>query len=340
MIIVLKKDCSEQDVSELESEVESLGYIPHTIHGVVRTVIAAVGDETSHQSLLSMESDPRVERVIAIQKRWKLVSREHSTTTHQINVAGKIIGGDDFHVIAGPCAVENYDQLKKSAQGALDGGATFIRAGAYKPRTSPYDFQGLGAEGLELLSKVKMELGTPIVSEIVKVTDIPAMNEVVDIYQIGTRNALNYALLEAVAETGKPVLLKRGMSATIEEWILAAEYLAKSGNQNIILCERGIRTFETSTRNTLDISAVAVAKQETHLPVFVDPSHAAGRRDIIPQLSKAAAAVGADGILVEVHFAPEEALSDSKQQLSPVMFKELMADLEPFVVAAGKKIAQ
>jgi len=231
-------------------------------------------------------------------------------------------------------------QMMTVAKAVKAAGATLLRGGAFKPRTSPYDFQGLGAEGLNILKVVKQAVGLPVVSEITRQTDLDAMVDIVDVLQIGARNAMNYSLLEAVAKSGKPILLKRGLASTIEEWLLAAEYIAKNGNPNVILCERGIRTFENATRNTLDISAVALAKQECNLPVIVDPSHAAGRRDLIPALSKAAIAAGADGLMVEVHQHPEDALSDSSQQLTPAAFKNLMQSLRPFAKAAGKEFCR
>jgi 3-deoxy-7-phosphoheptulonate synthase len=249
------------------------------------------------------------------------------------------IGGGVFHVIAGPCSVESMDQMVQTAESAKAGGATLLRGGAFKPRTSPYSFQGLGEEGLRILGEARKQTGLPIVTEVVRDQDIEKVAAVADVLQIGARNAQNYALLEAVARTGMPILLKRGLASHIEEWLLAAEYIVKQGNRNVILCERGIRTFEVATRNTLDISAVAIAKKETSLPVFVDPSHAAGRYDLIADLSKAAAAVGADGLIVEVHRHPEAALSDGAQQITPETFAELMRDIEPFVQAAGKQMA-
>jgi 3-deoxy-7-phosphoheptulonate synthase len=302
--------------------------------------VAAVGDETSHKSLETLESLDCVERVIPIQKRYKLVSREAQPETTEIKVGPVTIGGGAFHVIAGPCSVESMDQMLAIGKAVKSAGATLLRGGVFKPRTSPYDFQGIGAEGLSILKAAKKLTGMPVVSEIIRQSDLDTMSEVVDILQIGARNAMNYSLLEAVARSGKPVLLKRGMASTVEEWLLAAEYIAKSGNPNVILCERGIRTFENATRNTLDISAVALAKLECNLPVFVDPSHAAGRRDLIPALSRAAIAAGADGLMIEVHQHPEAALSDSAQQLTPHSFKQLIDSLEPFIKAAGMKMGK
>lgn len=338
MIIVLKPHTSKREVKTVEAHVRQLGYQPHTIHGVVRTVVAAVGDETVKQSLEILETLRCVERVIPIQKRYKLVSREAQEKTTTVRVGPVEIGGGSFHVIAGPCSVESREQMLSTAKDVTEAGATLLRGGAFKPRTSPYDFQGLGMRALEILAEAKRATGLPIVSEVVREQDVDLMLDVVDVFQIGARNAMNYSLLEAVAKTGKPVLLKRGLAATIEEWLLAAEYLAKNGNHNVILCERGIRTFENATRNTLDVSAVAIAKLECNLPVFVDPSHAAGRCDLIPALSKAAIAAGADGLIVEVHQHPDEAYSDTAQQLKPRQFEALMNDIRPFVKAVGMRM--
>ena len=340
MIIVLNATATDADVALIEEQTRELGYEPHTIRGVVRTIVAAVGDETQHANLQQLLTHPFVERVMPVQKKFKLVSREGHPEMHPVSVCGQTIEQGVFHIMAGPCAVESHDQFLESAQGAVNAGATFVRGGAYKPRTSPYDFQGLGPEALEIMGTVKQELGNPpLVSEVVRESDISLMADVIDVFQIGARNALNYALLEAVGQTGKPVLLKRGLSATMEEWFLAAEYIVRNGNPNVILCERGIRTYEKATRNTLDLGAVAVAKRETNLPVFVDPSHAAGRRDILPELSQAAAAVGADGILIEVHRNPDAALSDNAQQLRPDDFRMLVEGLTPFIEASGRTLA-
>lgn len=338
MIIVLKPGIAEEDILAVEAKVRSLGYEPHTIKGEARTVIAAVGDESLKESLEPLFSMPVVENVLPIQRKYKLISRETHPETTRVTVGNVVLGGGTFHVIAGPCSVESEDQMMSTALGVKEAGATLLRGGVYKPRTSPYSFQGLGDKGLAILQRVREATGLPIVTEVVREADIPKLLPVADILQIGARNALNYGLLEAVGATGRPIMLKRGMSATLEEWLLAAEYIVKRGNRHVILCERGIRTFETATRNTLDLSAVALAKKETTLPVFVDPSHAAGRWDLISDLSKAAVAVGADGLMIEVHRHPESALSDGAQQLTPQAFAELMRELEPFVQAAGKKM--
>ncbi len=340
MIIVLKKNATSTDIKSVEDKVRELGYEPHTIQGEVRTVVAAVGDESTHSSLEALTHLAIVDRVLPIQKKYKLISRETHPEPATVQIGDLTIGNGEFHVIAGPCSVESMEQTMTTARAVRQAGATLLRGGAFKPRTSPYDFQGLGQEGLDILDAAKVETGMPVVTEVVREGDIEAVCKTADVLQIGARNALNYALLEAVADTGKPILLKRGVAATVQEWLLAAEYIVKRGNPNVMLCERGIRTFETATRNTLDLSAVAVAKLESRLPVIVDPSHGAGRWDIIIALSKAAAAVGADGLIVEVHPDPSVALSDGDQQLEPELFAELMEEIVPFVEAAGKKLAK
>jgi len=338
MIVVLRPRPSDEDVTLVESKVRALGYEPHTIRGAVLTVVAAVGDESEHSSLKALVSLPMVDNVMPVQKGYKLISRETHSEPTIVRLAGLEIGGDVFHVIAGPCSVESAERTVQIACDVAERGATMLRGGAYKPRTSPYSFQGMGKKGLEILKDASDVSGLPVVTEVVREDLISVVAEYADMLQIGARNAMNYALLEAVAKTGKPVLLKRGMAATVEEWLLAAEYIVKQGNRNVILCERGIRTFETSTRNTLDLSAVAIARKETSLPVFVDPSHAAGRWDLVADLSRAAVAVGANGLIIEVHDHPEVALSDAEQQLTPRAFGELMVGLEPFVKACGKRM--
>jgi len=336
MIIVCRQNATPADVAEVERHVREHGYEPHRIVGAVRTVVACIGDETTKKDLHGLVNLPMVDQVIGIQKKYKLVSRSVHPDALTLTIAGMTIGGRDLHMVAGPCSVESMEQTLATARAVKAAGATFLRGGAYKPRTSPYDFQGLGEEGLEILAAAKAETGLPIITEILSERHIEKVAAVADVMQIGARNALNYALLTAVAETGKPILLKRGIASTVSEWILAAEYIAKRGNRDIILCERGIRTFEDSTRNTLDLNGVAVAKKETCLPVFVDPSHGTGRLDLIEPLSKAAIAVGADGLLVEVHPDPENAWSDSAQQMKPPQFTALMQALQPIIHAVGK----
>ena len=338
MLIVLKPNPSEQDILEVEERVRELGYVPHTIKGAILTVVAAVGDETTKSSLESLIHLSMVENVLPVQKRYKLVSREAHPESMTVKVGDLEIGNGTFHFVAGPCSVESKEQILSTAKLVAEAGATMLRGGAFKPRTSPYDFQGLGVEGLRLLAEAKRLTGLPIVTEVVCESDLEKVGELADVLQIGARNALNYSLLKKAAKTGKAVLLKRGLAATVEEWLLAAEYIVMNGNSRVILCERGIRTFETATRNTLDLSAVALAKQESRLPVFVDPSHAAGRWDLIEPLSKAAIAAGADGLMIEVHVEPKSALSDGAQQITPATFAAIVQRLYPYIEVSGKRI--
>jgi len=337
MIIVLKPQASEQDANEILDKIASLGLKPLYMPGVERTVLGALGDERLLQQL-HLEAYPMVDEIKPVLSPYKLVSRELQAHDSIISIAGNKIGGNKFAVIAGPCSVESEQQLFGVAEMIKSHGVTMLRGGAYKPRTSPYSFQGLGEEGLKLLKAAKVQYGLGVVSEIIDPNDAELMYDYVDCYQIGARNMQNFRLLEAVGKLDKPVLLKRGMSATIEELLLAAEYITNAGNKNVILCERGIRTFETATRNTLDLNAVALLKQKTHLPVLVDPSHGTGVKSLINPLSKAAAAVGADGIIVETHLNPKEALSDGHQALTAEDFAQLMSDIAPFVNAAGKTL--
>jgi len=336
MIIVFKPNATEENIQDVSSMIEKLGYEPRIIRGVEHTVIGAVGDEKIHKSLDFFKTFPFIEDVLPIQKRYKLASREYRQADSVISIGKVDIGGGNFQVVAGPCAVESLEQMRIAAGDLVASNVKIIRAGAFKPRTSPYDFQGMGEEGLEILKIIKEEFGVSIITEVVGVTHVDKVAKVADCLQIGARNCQNYHLLEAVAGAGLPVLLKRGMSTTIEEWLSAAEYLLVHSCPGVILCERGIRTFESSTRNTLDISAVPVAKKESHLPVMVDPSHAGGRRDLVLPLSKAAIAAGADGILVEAHPDPLNALSDAAQQIPTKEFAAFMKELTPFIEAAGK----
>ncbi len=338
MIIVLKIGSNEQDIQQVTDAVKQFGYEAKIIRGVERTVIACVGDERNHHTLESLIVLPQVESVTPIQKKYKLVSREYRAQDTVLDVAGRKIGGDTFHVVAGPCSVETTQQTLETAQAVKSSGATLFRGGAFKPRTSPYDFQGLGQPGLEMLKEARDATGLPIVTEVMAPHDVELVARYADVLQIGARNAQNIPLLAAAAATGKPILLKRGLSGLIDEWLLAAEYICVHGNSQVILCERGIRTFEHACRNTLDISAVAVAKKETHLPVFVDPSHAAGRHDMVIPLARAAVAAGADGLLIEVHPNPAMALSDGGQQLKPQQFAQLMAEIRPIVEVMGRRL--
>ena len=327
MIIVMKKNASEGQIENVIRWIESVGYNAHPSRGVERTIIGAVGDERGKAYLKFAESLSGVEKVMPILKPYKLTSRESREENTVITVGDVQIGGPRFVVMAGPCAVESEEQMLESAYVVKKGGAQILRGGAYKPRTSPYSFQGMEEEGLKLLVKAREKTGLPIVTEVVNPADVDLVGTYADILQIGARNVQNFPLLKTVGQSKKPVLLKRGMMTTIEELLMSAEYILSSGNNRVILCERGIRTFETATRNTLDISAVPVLKELTHLPVIVDPSHASGNWKYVIPLSRAAMVVGADGLLVEVHPEPEKAVSDGMQSLKPEKFYKLMDEI-------------
>jgi 3-deoxy-7-phosphoheptulonate synthase len=311
MVVVMSPDATDADIAHVVEKVEAVGGEAFVSKGVVRTIIGLVGDIDSFHGL-NLRSLPGVADVHRISDPYKLVSRQHhpDRSTVWVGPAGSQvpIGPDSFTLIAGPCAVESAEQTFEAARMAKSAGATILRGGAFKPRTSPYAFQGLGLAGLKILADVRAATGLPVVTEIVDARDAEVVAEYADMLQVGTRNMANFGLLQAVGEAGKPVLLKRGMTATVEEWLMAAEYVAQRGNLDVVLCERGIRTFEPSTRNTLDISAVPVVQATSHLPIIVDPSHAAGRRDLVVPLSRAAIAVGADGVIVHVHPDPKSAL--------------------------------
>jgi len=337
MIVVLKPNITKRQENAVIKEVEKLGYKPRVLRGVARTVIAAIGDERTHASLETLIAWPQVESVMPVQKRYKLVSREAHPGNTIIEVRNVSIGGRKFHVMAGPCSVENEKQLMQTAQAVKAAGASILRGGAFKPRTSPYEFQGLGEKGLKLLAKARQETGLPIITELLSEQHVDCVAEYADILQIGTRNAQNFQLLIAAAKTGKPILLKRGMSMKVEEWLLAGEYVLANGNPNLMFCERGIRTFETYTRNTLDLATIPIIKSESHCPIIIDPSQGTGRADLVVALCKGAAAMGADGLLVEVHPNPAEAWSDGAQQLNLEGFARLMKELTPFIAAAGRE---
>ena len=339
MIIVLKPKISKREEAAVVREIKRLGYIPHIMRGVARTVIGAIGDELTHQSLESLPTNfpNAVESVMPVQKRYKLVSREAHPANSTIDVRGTIIGGKKVQIMAGPCSVESEDQLLKTAHAVKAAGATILRGGAFKPRTSPYEFQGLGLKGLKLLDKARQETGLGIITELLSEDHAEMVAEYTDIIQIGARNSQNFQLLIAAAKTGKPVLLKRGLSMRIEEWLLAGEYVLSNNNPNLLFCERGIRTFETYTRNTLDLSTIPIIKKESHSPIVIDPSQGAGRADLVMSMCKGSVAMGADALLIEVHPNPAKALSDAAQQLSLEMFARLMTELKPFLAAAGRE---
>jgi 3-deoxy-7-phosphoheptulonate synthase len=339
MIIVLKPGIAKRQETTILKEIRKRGYRPHVMRGVARIVIGAIGDELTHQSLetLAMVFPDIVESVMPVQKRYKLVSREAHPENSTIQVRDQLIGGKKFQVMAGPCSVESEKQLLTTAEAVKAAGATILRGGAFKPRTSPYEFQGLGLKGLKLLAKARRETGLPIITELLSEQHTDLVAEYTDIIQIGARNAQNFQLLIAAAKTGKPILLKRGLSMKIEEWLLAGEYVLAHENANLMFCERGIRTFETYTRNTLDLSAVPIIKQESHCPIVIDPSQGAGRADLVKALCKGAVAMGADALLIEVHPNPAEAWSDGTQQVSLDLFAQLMQELRPLIAAVGRE---
>ena len=338
MVVVLAPDASEEDLSRVVRLVETAGAEAFVSKGINRTIVGLVGDIELLQGL-NLRAQPGVADVIRVSAPYKLVSRIHHPQMSTVYVGGVPIGPETATLIAGPCAVESAEQTLAAAQMAQAAGASLLRGGAFKPRTSPYAFQGLGEAGLRILADVRDQLGLPVVTEVVDAHDVELVSGYVDMLQIGTRNMANFALLQAVGQCDKPVLLKRGMQATIEEWLMAAEYIAQRGNLDIVLCERGIRTFETATRNTLDLSAVAVAHNLSHLPVIVDPSHAAGRRDLVVPLSRAALAMGADGVIVDVHPRPEEALCDGPQALQEEDLRDLAAAFRELPPLIGRRAA-
>jgi 3-deoxy-7-phosphoheptulonate synthase len=328
MIIVLKPNSSKKEETVVLKEIRKLGYRPHVMRGVERTVIGAIGDERTHASLETLITFPAVEKVMPVQKRYKLVSREAHKGNSNIRLDnGVVIGGKKVQVMAGPCSVESEKQLMTTAEAVKAAGATVLRGGAFKPRTSPYEFQGLGEKGLKMLAKARQRTGLAIITELLSEDHAEMVAEYADILQIGTRNA----------KTGRPVLLKRGLSMKIEEWLLAGEYILANENPNLMFCERGIRTFETYTRNTLDLATIPIIKKESHCPIVIDPSQGAGRSDLIAAMCKGAVAMGTDALLIEVHPNPAEAWSDGQQQVTLEGFAQLMKDLKPFIEAAGRE---
>ncbi len=339
MIIVMKPGAAEEDINKIIEKIRELGYAPHALRGVEKTIVGAVGNEENKGRLQALESMRGVESVVPILKPYKLAGREFKKENTIVDIAGGLqVGGKNIVVMAGPCSVENREQILESARAVKAAGGNILRGGAFKPRTSPYAFQGLEEEGLKLLAEAKKETGLPIVTEVVNPNDMDLVADYADIMQVGARNVQNFTLLKLLGQCKKPILLKRGMMTTIKEFIMSAEYIMSEGNRNVILCERGIRTFETATRNTLDISAIPVLRKETHLPIVIDPSHATGHWEYIHSMAMASVAAGADGIIVEVHPKPEDALSDGAQSLKPAKFKQLMVDIEKFAIAAGRGI--
>ncbi len=339
MIIVLRPEATEAQVNHIIDKVKALGLTPHVSKGSERTIIGVIGPEDVLR-VTPLEVFPGVENVIPVLSPFKLVSREFKKEDSLIDLGkGVTIGGKEAVIMAGPCTIENIDSLFEIAREVKKAGATVLRGGAFKPRTSPYSFQGLGKAGLQMLKEVGEKLGMVTISEVMDPRDVGLVADFADILQIGCRNMQNFNLLKEVGATKKPVLLKRGMASTVKDMLMSAEYILSAGNFSVILCERGIRTFEDSTRNTLDISAVPVVKQLSHLPIIIDPSHAAGKWGLVPALAKAGIAAGADGLIIEVHSHPEEAVSDGAQSLIPDNFFNLMAELKNIAAAVGRKIS-
>ena len=344
MIIVMKPSTTEEELDNVVSRIKKIGYKPKVLHGVERKVIACIGDERGKTRLQSLETMAGVESVMPILRPYKLASKitypRKTTVKVKSDVKGVSgqIGGKKFAIMAGPCTVESEEQMVETAKLVKKAGANFIRGGAYKPRTSPYSFQGMEEEGLKILATAREEVGLPFVTEVMNPGDVLVVAKYADVLQIGTRNVQNFPLLKAVGKTNRPVLLKRGMMTTIEEFLMSAEYILSEGNENVILCERGIRTFEKATRNTLDLSAVAVLEKETHLPVIVDPSHATGHWEYVEPMSRAAIAAGCDGLMIEVHPNPAEAWSDGAQSLKPETFTKMVKNLQPLLKVMKKTL--
>lgn len=337
MIIVFKKGATGEQIEEVSSRLTEEGLKIHLSEGVEKTIMGAIGDRMRIEAL-DLEALPWVEKVVPILAPYKLVSREFHPQDSVIRIGDQEIGGNKIHVMAGPCAVESRAQILETAHAVREAGATFLRGGAFKPRTSPYSFQGLEEEGLRYLAEARAETGLLVVTEVIDAQDVALVAAYADVLQIGARNMQNFNLLKAVAKCEKPVLLKRGPSATLEEWMMAAEYILDGGNYQVMFCERGIRTFESYTRNTLDLSMVPALNALSHLPVIVDPSHGTGRRQLVHPMAKAALAAGADGLIVEVHPLPEKAVSDGKQSLTPEQFQEMMTDLAKITLALDRKL--
>lgn len=338
MIIVMQAGAPEEQLQEVLRRVEELGYHPHVIRGTHRNVVGAVGDERGKAKLQQLEAVPGVESVVPILQPFKLAGREFRPEKTVVKVGEVEIGVDRLTVMAGPCSVESESQIIETAHAVKAAGATILRGGAFKPRTSPYSFQGLGEQGLELLARARELTGLKIVTEVLNDRDVELVAGYADILQVGARNMHNFGLLNKLGEIRKPVLLKRGMSATIQDLLMSAEYILSHGNYDVILCERGIRTFETATRFTLDLNAVPVLQKLSHLPILVDPSHGTGYAEYVPAMARAAIAAGADGLMIEVHPRPEEALSDGVQSLTPARFQELIKQLVPIAHAVGRTL--
>jgi 3-deoxy-7-phosphoheptulonate synthase len=337
MVIVMQAGANQLYIDAVIAKVKELGYMPHPICGTERTVIAAIGDERGKYELQRLESMQGVEKVVPILEPYKLSGREYRSVERTVVRVGDVeIGGNRLVLMAGPCSVESREQILETAEVVKESGAQILRGGAFKPRTSPYSFQGLGEEGLGYLAEARDKTGLLIITELMDSQDLKLVEQYTDIIQIGARNMQNYGLLSRLRETKKPVMLKRGMMSKIDELLLSAEYILSSGNYNVILCERGIRTFETATRNTFDLNAIPVIKKMSHLPIIADPSHGTGHWEYVNPMAKAAVAAGADGLMIEVHPHPEQALSDGAQSLRPDKFLKLVAELKPFIEASGR----
>jgi 3-deoxy-7-phosphoheptulonate synthase len=337
MVVVMKRDATDADIERVAERVREVGGEAFVSRGTVHTIIGLVGDTALFRGL-DLDSFPGVDRLIQIGKPYKMVARALHPQPTTVKVGPATVGRGSFTMIAGPCAVESEEQALAAARAAKSAGAAILRGGAFKPRTSPYSFQGLGARGLEILAACRSETGLPVVTEVVDPRDVELVAGWADMLQVGARNMQNFELLKAVGATRKPVLLKRGFSATVEEWLMAAEYIAQRGNSEIVLCERGIRTFEQATRNTLDLSGMAVAQLESHLPVIVDPSHATGVRELVGPMSRAAVAAGADGVMIDVHHDPGAALCDAAQALTPDDLLALAKELEALAGVLGRRL--
>ncbi|MDR0787924.1 MAG: 3-deoxy-7-phosphoheptulonate synthase [Gemmatimonadota bacterium] len=341
MIIITRPNISPEELNHIREHIEGLGLRTSITHGERQTIIGCIGDDDLLREAPLLQL-PGVESVTPVMKPYKLAAKEFVGGRPSLVRVGDnaVVGGKDLAIIAGPCSVENREMFRETAFAVRAAGAGMLRGGAYKPRTSPYAFQGLGVAGLQIMAEVRAETGMPIVTEVMDTRQVEVVAEYADMLQVGARNMQNFSLLSEIGKTQRPVLLKRGLSGTVKELLMAAEYIMAQGNRDVILCERGIRTYETATRNTLDIGAIPVLKRETHLPVIVDPSHAGGRADLVAPLSFAAVAAGADGLIIEVHPCPEQALSDGDQSLSPDAFSSFMQSLAPFVAAAGRTLPQ
>lgn len=337
MIVVMSPNATKENLNNVVQKLESMNLRTHLSTGDERTIVGVIGDKKIIANL-EMEMMEGVEKTVRITEKYKIVSRDFHPQDTIIDVGGIKIGGKNLVVMAGPCAVESLEQVRETAAAVKKAGAKILRGGAYKPRTSPYDFQGLGEDGLKILRQVADEFDLKVVTEVVDRQDIPLIEEYADILQVGARNMQNFQMLKSLGKIKKPIMLKRGLSATISEWLNAAEYIVTGGNENVMFCERGIRTYETFTRNTLDLSAVAAVKELSHLPIIVDPSHGTGRRPMVMPMARAAIAAGADGLMIEVHPHPEKALSDGNQSLTPKDFQDLMSNLGEIAAAVGRTI--